>query len=282
VGPFHLLADIGVTVWFDLFGHHELGVDLKVWTPQFGGTAHISILCFSADIPFGADQHDPNPLTVPEFLNNHLRLPSAPGPQPPDHAMPVAAFSSPEWAGLWRVDVGFGRLPKNPQSQTTPPQSQNDAQEGTSQDSPISVNAEFGLVIRTRLPVFDPVTLSPQGSACTISGGVNLPLCNDSCDNLWKVVAPPPSDPNNLPTFSTCGRMYPAAQFGPQVRELQQKNGVEGFGRQAGIAAIQSKPSTVYGEDTITFDYSATPVPSIEQATSIWEIELRINVEKGR
>ena len=53
--PFFLHARLGVHVWFVFFGRHEIGVDLEIWTPKFGGLATIDLALVEFDIHFGAD-----------------------------------------------------------------------------------------------------------------------------------------------------------------------------------------------------------------------------------
>ena len=53
--PFFLRARLGVHVWFVFFGRHEIGVDLEIWTPKFGGMATIDLALVEFDIEFGAE-----------------------------------------------------------------------------------------------------------------------------------------------------------------------------------------------------------------------------------
>ena len=70
--PFYLIADLGVTVWFEFCGRHELGVELSIWTPDFGGHAHVSILFVSFDFDFGARR-----ITARAFSRSASSLPSS-------------------------------------------------------------------------------------------------------------------------------------------------------------------------------------------------------------
>jgi hypothetical protein len=281
--PFYLYAELGIDIWFEFWGRHEIGVNLKVWTPTFGGTAHVSILIISFDAPFGKGNCTPPPPHISDFLANHLQLPSKEPNPPPDGPVPVAAFSSAQITGLMRLDIGFGRVTKQSSAK------QDDGQEGTSGGPPIAVNPEFGLVLRTRLPVLgnaqpvgdppydDPDSSHPDRGSYqivdyTVSGSLHLPLCREGTFEgcSLTITVPVPNDPkhpfkpDNAPKGS--GRNYPAAQFGEEVPNIQAS-----AGEQAGVAQVMGQPTTVYGQDTITVDYSIKPSPSEDTK---WEIEV--------
>ena len=50
--PFFILATMGVDLWFEFLGRHDIGVDLTIQTPPFGGLAHISLFIVSFDVSF--------------------------------------------------------------------------------------------------------------------------------------------------------------------------------------------------------------------------------------
>jgi hypothetical protein len=262
--PFFLIATMGVSVWFEIFGgRHEIGVDLRIHTPVFGGTAAISLFIASFTIDFGGAPWSP-PLSFSDFLGNHLRLPT----EVSGNAVTVIPFSTKGRAGLWRVDVGFGGVATYPDSEADA------AQVGVDPKSPIQVGAEFGLVIRTRVPIFD-IALPSDTDTVGVSGHLHLPLCRhvDISNCLTARIARA-----KAPNQKWSARNYPAAQFGGEPTNPSAES--DSLNRASMVAAAANTLPTVMGVDTLTLDYAAKPDPPETLTTEYWKCDLASEYSK--
>ncbi len=79
--PYHydarIYIDIGASYTFHFFGTHhitvELGADLHIWGPEFGGTATIHIWIVSVHVSFGdSSSRKPQPISWGTFKNSFL------------------------------------------------------------------------------------------------------------------------------------------------------------------------------------------------------------------
>ena len=74
--PFFLIARLGICIWFEFFGRHEIGVELEIWTPEFGGRATIDLALVSFTVSFGTELARPGPPPIADFLSAQLALPA--------------------------------------------------------------------------------------------------------------------------------------------------------------------------------------------------------------
>lgn len=208
--PFFLHARLGVHVWFVFFGRHEVGVDLEIWTPEFGGIATIDLALVEFDIAFGADLLAPPPPPLHEFIGKQLGVPAKSW----NGGARTAAFSTEAGAGLFRIEFLTGRSGKQPPDK-------DEKQEGLDAAHPVLLSPEWSFLVRTRLPLG---SLDTSGTpAPTISGLVDIPLCtNEDVDWLNR-----PSDFSvsatriGVATRSWLTDYFPAANFGELVPEGQ-------------------------------------------------------------
>lgn len=164
--PFFLRASLGVHIWFVFFGRHEVGVDLVIWTPEFGGNAKIDLFLVEFDIDFGAPLRMPPPPPLFDFLSRQIGVPATSW----NGGARTAAFSTASGAGLFRVEFLTGRSGKLP-----PDDKGKEKQEGLDPTQPVRLAPEFSFLVRTRLPIGKlDTTPHPLPS---ISGEVDLPLC---------------------------------------------------------------------------------------------------------
>jgi hypothetical protein len=202
--PFYLQARLGVALWFEFFGRHEIGVDLEIWTPPFGGIATIDLALVSFDVEFGADLHPPPPPKLFEFLNTHAQIPA----KQDNNKAEIAAFNTDDAAGLFRIDFTEGR--------TTKPQADSPKQEGIG--TPVPMATEFAFTAKTRLPLNYGMVTEPGVPA--VQGKINVPLCE-----LYGMGS------NFFITFTNLDLspkiekylkdLFPAAQFGDKVEAAQ-------------------------------------------------------------
>jgi hypothetical protein len=80
----HAFASLRVTYRFELFGTHEINVDvsadLHLWGPEFSGTARIKLSIVEFDIAFGARTlPKTDPISWPEFKQSFLPHPESQG-----------------------------------------------------------------------------------------------------------------------------------------------------------------------------------------------------------
>lgn len=79
--PLYYHAEIGVRIGVEadlkLFTVHvEISVDLMLWGPEFGGTAHVDLTVVSFSIPFGAKKVTPGPIDAAAFRTSFLPDPA--------------------------------------------------------------------------------------------------------------------------------------------------------------------------------------------------------------
>ncbi len=232
--PFFIQANLGICVWFEFLGRHEIGVDLKVHTPPFGGIARIKLFIVSFDVSFGSEIDSPPPPRVYQFFSKQLAVPAiAAG----SNGAQVAAFNADGTAGLFRVDIIDGRVGKEEQQP-------DGIQEGLV--DPVPVSAEFGFAVRTRLPINESIT-DPNTTPVTISGPINLPLCGvKDLHSDFATSANPNAERKRLTDF------FPAANFGNPLTPAQ----ADSSGRDA-IAKIDAKNPSVPLTEGISYHYTA-------------------------
>ena len=242
--PFSLWARMGVTVWFQFLGRHEIGVELEIWTPPFGGLAVIDLALVSFEVEFGDDRNGLPPPPIHEFLEQQLSVPADPVTidGKPEAGARVAAFSTPTKAGLFKVDLLEGRASKD--------ESKKKSSEQEGLDTPIPVKPEFAFSVRSRLP------LAVSGDAhAQMTGEIDLPLCekNDNQSTLT-VGATKINDPNVevLPLDD----WFPAAQFGDAL-EVTQADGAR-----QNVSNLKSDEPRVPRREGAIFRYVAPLVPA--------------------
>ncbi len=245
--PFYLIARMGVTVWFEFLGRHEIGVELQIRTPEFGGIATIDLALVSFDVEFGADENPPPP-RLDQFVTRQLGAPAEQGAYVAEtqrYKANLKAFNtSDDDAGLFKIDITAGR--------TTKKQSASSKQEGL--DTPVPVNAEFAFTLRTKMPLRevdapDPLTLP-------LHGEVELPLCNIM--NLEADLNLTTGGFNaNSPkvTRSRTADYYPVANFGDKLGAAQ----ADDLGARAAVTKTASAEPVIALTDGIVFDCSAKP-----------------------
>jgi hypothetical protein len=242
--PFFLRARLGVHVWFVFFGRHEIGVDLDIWTPEFGGIATIDLALVEFDIEFGASLDAPPPPPLFEFIGKQLGVPAKSW----NGGARTAAFSTETEAGLFRIEFLTGRPGKEP-----PPK--DEKQEGLDAANPVLLSAEWSFLVRTRLPLGKLNTDNPPTPA--ISGEVDVPLCTGPQSNwldrpsMFTVSAPRV----NLTTRSWVADYFPAANFGEPVPEAQVKE------RDSVSKLKTDKPSIALIEGMIVDYVPQIPIP---------------------
>jgi hypothetical protein len=218
--PFFILARMGVALWFEFFGRHEISVDLQIWTPKFGGTATIDLALVSFDVDFGTPLAAPPPPLLYQFLTKQIGVPST-----ADYKKAVApAFNTDSQAGLFRVDFTEGR--------TTKPQDKSSRQEGVT--TPVPVAAEFGFTVTTRLPLNYAMAWDP--GLPVIVGKINVPLCElfDLSANFNVTTTNLAFGPKVVEYMKD---LFPAANFGSALPSAQSGS------RQAVGKIDTSKPS---------------------------------------
>jgi Family of unknown function (DUF6603) len=242
--PFFLRARLGVHIWFVFFGRHEIGVDLDIWTPEFGGIATIDLALVEFDVEFGASLDAPPPPPLFEFIGKQLGVPAKSW----NGGARTAAFSTETEAGLFRVEFLTGRPGKEP-----PPK--DEKQEGLDAANPVLLSAEWSFLVRTRLPLGKLDTAVPPNPA--ISGEVDIPLCTGSQSNwldrpsMLTVSAPRV----NLTKRSWVADYFPAANFGDPVPEAQVKE------RDSVSKLKTDKPSIALIEGMIVDYAPQIPIP---------------------
>jgi hypothetical protein len=210
--PFFLRARLGVHVWFVFFGRHEIGVDLDIWTPEFGGVATIDLALVEFDIEFGASLDAPPPPPLHEFLGKQLGVPAKPW----NAGARAAAFSTGDGPGLFRIEFLTGRPGKEP-----PPK--DEKQEGLDPADPVRLSPEFSFLVRTRLPLDNVNAL--QEPAPSFGGAISIPLCDSKTQNWLDI---PSTFSVAAPKIAATGierdwlaDYFPAANFGDVVPEGQ-------------------------------------------------------------
>ncbi|HEY4359259.1 MAG TPA: DUF6603 domain-containing protein [Acidobacteriaceae bacterium] len=240
--PFFILARMGITVWFEFIGRHEIGVDLQIHTPPFGGTAKISLFIISFTISFGDDLNHPPAPPLFEFITGQLGVPAkASGTA----GASMAAFNNGTDGGMFKVDVTEGRANQAP--------SDSKKQEGI--DSPIPVNAEFRFVVRTKLPISEPGANGTVSPPSVLSGLVDLPLCDNLMEKPSKLTITAPSIASAAQTRLI--DFFPAATFGDKLPAAQ----ADSSARDA-IGNIDTSKPSVPRSEGIEVYYQATERPT--------------------
>jgi len=208
--PFFLRARLGVHVWFVFFGRHEIGVDLDIWTPEFGGEATIDLALIEFTVEFGAKLDAPPAPPLFEFVSKQLGVPAKSW----NGGARTAAFSTDSGAGLFRIEFLTGRPGKEPPAK-------DDQQEGLNAADPVRLAPEWSYLLRTRLPL-GKVNIQSD-PALTISGEIDLPLCTDKAHNwLDRPSSLTISSPKSAETKRQwLADYFPAANFGDPVPEAQ-------------------------------------------------------------
>jgi hypothetical protein len=259
--PFYITAEVGVAVWFEFLGRHEIGVGLQIWTPEFGGLAHISLFVVSFDISFGADQHTPKPPTLDQFITRQL---GAPATGVPNVTASLSMFNNAGQAGLMRLDVTRGRLRAGSPTGTKPDKGQ---QEGLS--DPILVDVEFAFRVYSRLPVKPDSDTASQA----VNGALSLPLCQRLPQTTLKAILTleaksqrtgsvnlvnDPADPKHQ-RLELIRQHYPRAEFGdlPISAPAQAENS----DARAQIASMDTEHGSVVLVSGLTVNWLPTMSP---------------------
>ncbi len=238
--PFFLRARMGVCVWFEFLGRHEIGVDLDIWTPEFGGEATIDLAIVSFTVSFGAPLKQPPKPRLDQFVTKQLGVEADRGQN--DAAIVQYFSTSDNDAGLFKLDITWGR--------TTKKQSESAKQEGL--DAPVPVNAEFGFTMRTRMPIQE--IDAPTPPVLPMSGDVDLPLCG--LENLTGTLSATGSGINlNKARMERMGDFYPVASFGDALDAAQ----ADESGARAAVAGTSSKEPVIAMTDGIAFHCEAIP-----------------------
>ncbi|MBI1352983.1 MAG: hypothetical protein GC160_01470 [Acidobacteria bacterium] len=251
--PFFIQGRLGVVVWFEFMGRHEIGVKLEIHTPPLGGVATIDLLLVSFDIEFGDQLNGTPPLPIPDFFEKQLGVESDPWSA---EGARVAALSTADRAGLFRLDLLWGRTAKA--------ESESDAQEGVSASDPIRVGSEFAFSVRTRLPLgaIQALVGPFPPNAVSISSSVDLPLCPnaDDLDSTLRIEGPQVGQA--LPAL--LDDAFPAAQFGAEIQVAQPDSFAKAL-----IGQVKTDEAVVDLTEGLSFTY----LPKFEPAEAKdWDI----------
>jgi hypothetical protein len=249
--PFFILATMGVDLWFEFLGRHDIGVDLTIQTPPFGGLAHISLFIVSFDVSFGASLgQTPPAITVEDFFTRHLNVPATASQLANDAN--VALFNTASAAGLMRIVFTSGKTIAE-QADTQK------AQEGTA--SPVQVAPEFSFLLRTRLP------FNTSGAASAhMTGKIDLPLCGFAdLDTELTVTLVNDSEahaavPIPVADISVTTGMYPLANFGGTPMVAQGGNDAA----RTAVSKIDTSKPAVLLHDGLQFNLQANPTPATQ------------------
>ena len=244
--PFFLRAGIGVVLWFEFFGRHEIGVHLDIYTPEFGGTATIDLAIVSFEVSFGDELDVPPAPSIAEFMVNQLALPATDFHHADtlDVGARVPRFNTEESPGLLRLEFLSGRVGAVAPEESEP-------QEGTDATAPVHLGPEWSFLVRTRFPLDvapEDVPPGPSMHPRVITGAVNLPLCQRTgLASRLAVVSPTLDDPDVSDAIGCVWLtdFHPAATFGPDelassetgsqaVATLDSKNPSVSLGRRPG------------------------------------------------
>ena len=233
--PFYIRATMGVTVWFHFMGRHEVGVDLEIYTPPFGGKAHIHIFVVSFTVSFGSGPKQPPPPPLPDFITGQLGVPAK-----MQGALTVlSAFNTATAAGLFRVDVTDGRA--------TQVSGDGKQQEGIV--SPIPVNSEFAFTVTTRLPIGEPGATEDMHGNPTLDGEIDVPLCDlMNIHSTFKVTAPKIENAGLTRLID----WFPAATFGEKLAPAQSGSSARDL-----IAGMSTDVPSIPLSDGIEIRYTA-------------------------
>lgn len=203
--PFFLLARMGIHVWFEFLGRHEIGVELEIHTPPFGGMATIDLALVSFDIEFGDKTSSSSPpLKLHEFLSGQLNLPAVPIS---NAGAKVGALNTAGGAGLFRIDFTEGR------AAAVPPDDHK--QEGL--DTAVAVQSEFAFTVKTKLPLFEDGVEADLGQSLNIEGLLHMPLCEiDAKSPLMSKIVVTSTYSLMAAKKTRLYQMFPEALFGTE------------------------------------------------------------------
>jgi hypothetical protein len=242
--PFKLLARMGVCVWFEFLGRHEVGVDLEIHTPPFGGSATIDLFLVSFTISFGSDDGLDDRLALADFVERQLRL----TPQG-SSKVTVPTLTSGSTPGLFSVAVGWGRTVEKAQSKET------NAQEGLEPGKPIAVQVEFGLAIKSRLPLMKPKRVA--GPLVKFEGDLHLPLSKLlDCEGEVTITLKQGGSLVAATSDRSVVRSFPASLYSGEEVEAAQMDG-----REAMMEKSAAAERVVPGVGDFALEYDAEPVP---------------------
>lgn len=263
--PFFILAEMGVDLWFDFLGRHDIGVDLQIHTPPFGGVAHISLFIISFSVSFGDNDGGHPTLAVDDFFTKHLAVPATPTGAANDAN--VAIFNTAANGGLVRVVFTAGTVAK-------PTADASKLQEGTDPNDPVQVSPEFSFLVKTKLPLYtssaqDNLSGTQQGELAMTSDA-QLALCGvgDLTTTLTvKLTNATEKNPIWLPNSAPVNEeepqlvasygYYPLAYFGdaPLVAQADQQSARDA------IANIDTSTPAIQLCDGAYFNLNAVPIP---------------------
>jgi hypothetical protein len=259
--PFFLMATMGVTVWFEFLGRHEIGVDLKINTPPFGGVATIHLFIVSFDVSFGDDlPQGPPPPPIYEFMTNRLGVPAT-AFNPLGTGATVPLLHTAKDPGLIRIIFGKG-LTINQDGDTSK------EQEGSTDSSPVRVSPEFGFNVLTRLPFLLKSQAGLANSQPSVTGTVNLPLCHESdldtqvTITAWKwgpaqaAQALPLGTSSKAVQISLLADLFAAANFGATPLTPAQ---ADNDSARAMVSRIDTSQPSIPLYDGLSFQLSAAP-----------------------
>jgi hypothetical protein len=204
--PFFIKGTLGVVVWFEFLGaRNEVGVELEIYTPEFGGVARITIIV-EFEISFGAPIKEPDPPTLAQFLSSQLALQATEPPNTTVDKATLRRFSDAEAPGLLRVEFLSGRPAAGEIDDAAP-------QEGVDPNAPVLLGPEWSFLVRTRLPYTSPTV--------GLTGTVDLPLCQEvDLQTTLEITVVTPDEPTGLPISpASVADFYPRATFGPDLLE---------------------------------------------------------------
>ena len=210
--PFFIMADLGVTVWFVFFGRHEIGVDLSIHTPTFGGTATIHLFIVSFSFSFGSPLMQPPPPSVTDFSKKNLQIASAVEKK---GAANVPALNSGAKKGLLHPVVTQGCANAGQAGSSSAP-------DGTDPNNPILVNAGlFTVTVNTLMP-FVWTGKTETAGKIVVNGTNDLALCQDFT-NYSTLTVTWSSNPTTVaaPHIGPNYAWYPVAQFGTAIEPIQ-------------------------------------------------------------
>lgn len=244
--PFFIRADLGVTVWFVFFGRHEIGVELDIHTPPFGGVATIHLFIVSFSFSFGSDLSKPPGPTITQFAAKQLQTSAV---ESTAGVANVAAFNTGTNTGLLKLAITWGRAGTLQDASST-------TQEGTDSKQPILVNAEFVVQIATRLPFsFESQTKSTGQIA--LLGLTSLALCNKNSKHSTLKLTGSGID---LAIDGMVQDNFPQAEFGDAIAAVQ------GDGARQSVANLDTAHPSIALTNIASFAYYATQVPATPPA----------------
>jgi hypothetical protein len=244
--PFYLVADLGVVVWFEFCGRHEIGVELHIHTPQFGGLATIHLFIVSFDISFGDDAECHYP-TIAQFFTKQLSVQATDDDKV---RAQLPRFNAESAAGLLRVQFaslgGTGAMGGG-----------SDAQEGLTTNTAVKVPSEFSLAVRTRLPFAEN---DPKAKITgPLSGNVDLPLCGKVGLTSTLTVTGADAEASGalaMANFDRLFDMFPKANFGPPLGTFQSTDAQPS---NPAVAGVDTSTPALSLTDSLTISFPADP-----------------------